>query len=311
VFLAGEYVYKVKKSVRFDFADCSNLAARYELCREEVRLNRRLAPEVYLAVVPIFRDGRRFLLGNDGESFDPGAQEYAVKMRRLPEDRMLDRLLCTGKADIELIDEIVKKLAAFHRSASMVSGWRFGSATAVQRLVLGNLDESHRFIGNTVSAHQFGAIEKYLDGYIAAPRDLLDDRVRQGRVRDGHGDLRCEHICMTNGIQIFDCLEFSERLRCADVAADIAFLAMDFDSLGASRLADDLVRAYTEETDDEKFPTLINFYKSHRACGAEKWKASRVSKLKFPQLNVSKHATLPALILLWRFLMPHAAGPLS
>jgi hypothetical protein len=75
---------------------------RYELCHEEVRLNRRLAPEVYLAVVPIFRDGRRFLLGNDGESFDHAAQEYAVKMRRLPEDRMLDRLLRTGEANIEL-----------------------------------------------------------------------------------------------------------------------------------------------------------------------------------------------------------------
>jgi uncharacterized protein len=267
VFLAGEYVYKIKKPVHFDFADCSTLETRYMLCREEVRLNRRLAPEVYLGVAPIVRAGRRFLLGDESENFDPGAHEYAVKMRRLPEDRMFDRLVRTGEANIALIDELAKRLADFHRDASTAAGWRYGSAPAVGSLLLGNLDESRRFIGNTITEPQFNTIQNYFRTFIAAHRELLNDRVRQGRVRDGHGDLRCEHICdMTDGIQIFDCLEFSERLRYADVASDIAFLAMDLDSLGASRLADELVRAYAEKTDDEGFPTLINFYKCHRAC---------------------------------------------
>ena len=266
VFLAGEYVYKVKKPVRFAFADCSTLDARYELCRQEVRLNRRLAPEAYLGVVPIVRDGRRFLLGDESRNFDPKAQEYAVKMRRLPEGRMFDRLVRTGEANIALIDELAKRLASFHQCASTAAGWRYGSATAVRRFVIGNLDESERFLGHTLTDRQFNAIDDYLKGFAAAHHELLNDRVRQGHVRDGHGDLRCEHICITNGIQIFDCLEFSERLRYADVASDIAFLAMDLDSLGASRLADELVRAYGEETADEKFTTLINFYKCHRAC---------------------------------------------
>jgi uncharacterized protein len=264
VFLAGEYVYKVKKPVHFAFADCSTLGVRYGFCREEVRLNRRLASETYLGVVPIIRDGRRFLLGDESKSFDPKAREYAVKMRRLPEDRMFDRLVHTGEADSALIDELAKRLASFHRGASTAAGWRYGSATAVRRLVLGNLDENERFLGRTLTDRQFKAIDDYFKGFIGT--HLLNDRVRQGHVREGHGDLRCEHVCMTNGIQIFDCLEFSESLRYADVASDIAFLAMDLDSLGEAGLADELVRAYAEETADEKFPTLINFYKCHRAC---------------------------------------------
>lgn len=266
VFLAGSYVYKIKKPLRFDFADYSTLAIRYELCREEVRLNRRLAAEVYLGVVPIFRSARRFLLGDASTSFDAKAHEYAVKMRRLPDDRMLDRLVRSGEVNRALIGELARKLARFHRSASTAAGRRYGSAAAVSRSMLGNLEEGAGFLDGTTAAGQYAALAAYFKGFVAAHRDLLNDRVRQGYVRDGHGDLRCEHICVTNGIQVFDCLEFSERLRYADVASDTAFLSMDLDFLGAPRLSDELVRAYAEETGDEKFPTLINFYKCYRAC---------------------------------------------
>jgi uncharacterized protein len=266
VFLAGAYVYKVKKPVHFDFADCSTLAARYELCCEEVRLNRRLAPEAYLGVVPIVRDGGGFVLGDATRSFDPTVQEYAVKMRRLPEDRMLDRLVRAGEVNVAVMSELAKRVAEFHRRASSAAGWRYGSASAVWRLVLGNLDESERLRGFTLADRQFALIDHYLKNFVAAHWILLNDRVHQGHVREGHGDLRCEHICMTKEIQIFDCLEFSERLRCADVASDIAFLAMDLDSLGASQLADELIHAYARETNDETLPMLINFYKCHRAC---------------------------------------------
>jgi len=266
VFLAGEYVYKVKKPVHFDFADCSTLGVRYELCRDEVRLNRRLAPAVYLGVWPIIRDGRRFLLGKESRSFDPRSQEYAIKMRRLPDDRMLDRMWRAGQVNVAMIDGLVKRLVGFHQSASTAEGWRYGSAPAVRRTVLGNLDESERFAGYTLTNSQFAAIEDYLKGFVSAHWELLNDRMRQGHVRDGHGDLRCEHICLAQGVQIFDCLEFSERLRYGDVASDIAFLAMDLDSLGASPLADELVHAYAQATADESFATLTNFYKCHRAC---------------------------------------------
>ncbi len=266
VFLAGEHVYKVKKAVHFDFADCSTIRVRYELCCEEVRLNRRLARDFYIGVVPIFRDRRRFILGDESESFDPGAAEYAVKMRRFPERRMLDRLVRNGEAGVAEIDALAKRLADFHRGVSSAGGRLYGSAMSIYRLTLGNLDECARFIGSTLTDSQFKAINDYLKDFILAHYEALNDRVRQAYVRDGHGDLRCEHICMTPDIQIFDCVEFSERLRCGDVAAEIAFLAMDLDSLSASRLSDGLVEAYAKETGDNVFPTLINFYKCHRAC---------------------------------------------
>ena len=118
VFLTGEYVYKVKKPVHFDFADCTTLGVRYELCCEEVRLNRRLAREVYIGVMPIVRDGSRLFLVEESSGFDPEAQEYTIKMRRLPQDRMLDRLVRAGDVTSELIDALVNKLAAFHHHAS-------------------------------------------------------------------------------------------------------------------------------------------------------------------------------------------------
>lgn len=266
VFLAGEYVYKIKKPVRFDFADCSALATRYALCREEVRLNRRLAHEVYLGVLPILAEGGHFVLGAESPDFNPEAHEYAVKMRRLPDSRMLDRLVRSGEANAAVIDALAKKLAAFHRQASTAGGLRYGSATSVWRSVLGNLDECERFAGYTVTKPQFAVIEDYLKGFMGAHWTLLNDRVRAGRVREGHGDLRCEHVCMSNGIQIFDCLEFSEQLRYSDVASDIAFLAMDLDVLGAPHLADKLIDAYAKESGDETLATLTTFYKCYRAC---------------------------------------------
>jgi hypothetical protein len=266
VFLAGEYVYKVKKPVRFDFVDCSTLPMRYALCCEEVRLNRRLAPEIYLGVVPIYRDHHRFYPGQETGSFDPAAHEYAVRMRRLPDDRMLDLLVRAGQVGLADIDTLAQRLAQFHQRAFTPTASRYGSATSIGRSVLHNLDECGKFIGETVPADQFAAIRAYLKGFVAAHYELLNHRVRDGHVRDGHGDLRCEHVCMTGDIQIFDCLEFSEPLRCVDVASDIGFLTMDLDSLGAFQLADELVHAYAKETADDSLATLITFYQCYRAC---------------------------------------------
>ncbi len=266
VFLAGEYVYKIKKPVCLDFVDCWALGARYLLCREEVRLNRRLAPEVYLDVVPILESGADVMLGGAGQTFDHKVREYAVKMRRLPDERMLDRLVREGQLDNSVIGTIAGRLAAFHAEASPAKGWLYGSATAVARLVLGNLEESRRYSGNTITAAQLTAIEDYLKCFITSHRELINQRAREGHVRDCHGDLRCEHICMTSPVQIFDCVEFSERLRYSDVVSDIAFLAMDLESIGHAALADELIHSYSQTTGDEQLAMLVNFYKCHRAC---------------------------------------------
>ena len=266
VFLAGGEVYKVKKPVRYAFADAATLKSRYFLCRAEVRLNRRLAPGTYLGVVPIVERGNRLELGNDAEVHNPNVREYAVRMLRLPDDRMLDHLLRVGEVSPQAIDKIAQRLATFHRAASLAKGSRYGSAAAIRRMMLGNLDESRQAIEATVDDRGFDPIHDYLSTFISAHRELLNDRARQGRVREGHGDLRCEHVCMTEEIDIFDCVEFDEKLRYGDVASDLAFLAMDLDAFGAPHLADELISAYSKETDDRALATLTSFYKCHRAC---------------------------------------------
>jgi uncharacterized protein len=267
VFLAGEYVFKVKKAVRFPFVDCSTLALRYRLCREEVRLNRRLAPDVYLGVFPIVRSGSAFGLGDEARRFDPTVVEYAVKMRRLPAERMLDRMVSRGEVGSERIRSIARKLADFHAQASTAKSWTYGSAVATWRAIVGSLSETQRFLGFTASDADFAEVDGYCSAFIAAHWELLNDRVRQKRVREGHGDLRCEQICILDGggIEIFDCLEFSERLRYCDVASDVGFLAMDLDRLDTAHLADELVETYADMTSDETFVTLVPFYKCYRA----------------------------------------------
>jgi aminoglycoside phosphotransferase family enzyme len=155
VFLAGSEVYKVKKPVHYAFVDAVTLKSRYLLCSEEVRLNRRLAPGTYLGVVPIVNRGTRLELGDYGEVHNPNVREYAVRMRRLPDDRLLDHLLRIGGVSPQAIDKIARRLATFHRDASIAKGSRYGSAVAISRMVLGNLDECRPAIRATVEDRFF------------------------------------------------------------------------------------------------------------------------------------------------------------
>ncbi len=269
VFLAGDFVYKVKKPVHFTFLDCSDLDSRYHYCCEEVRLNARLSPGVYLGVFAIFKCGDSLVLGPQVRAAHPEAVEYAVKMRRLPEARMLDRLIALGQADRGTIRAIAARIAEFHASASSNRAWTYGSAAAIWSCVIEDIAQNEAFIGHTLSKDQFAAIDAFCRTFITAHWRLLNDRAHEGRVREGHGDLRAEHICLAgneNEIEVIDCVEFSERLRYGDVASEIAFLAMDLERLGAPRLADELVEAYAEITGDEELAVLVPFYKCYRAC---------------------------------------------
>jgi uncharacterized protein len=267
VFLAGDSAYKVKKAVRLSFLDCADLASRYHFCREEIRLNRRLAPDVYLGVWPIVRAGKGYALG-PAQALEPqpDAVEYAVKMRRLSDDTMLDRLVAAGRADPTVIGAVAARLAEFHAQCSSARGWTYGAAAAIWRLVVGNLTECDRFIGYTIGAGEFATLETYLRGCIAAHWETLNDRVRAHHVVEGHGDLRAEHVSVSRGeIRIIDCVEFSERLRYCDTASELAFLAMDLERLGARELADELVARYAGLSGDEGLFALLPFYKCYRA----------------------------------------------
>ncbi len=268
VFLAGDSVYKIKKPVRFTFLDASNLSRRHVLCLEEVRLNRRLAPEVYLGVHSIVPSGRGFALGPEAPLPDPDAIEYAVKMRRLPDEWMLDHLVAVGRADAKLIHAISARLAEFHRQSATDRGWTYGSAAAVWRGAIANIAEAERFIGYTVGRADFSAIEEFVRTFTGSHWEMLNARAHGGRIREGHGDLRCEHVCVDpdGRILIIDCIEFSEQLRYGDIASDVGFLAMDLERLGARNLADELIGSYAELAKDDDLATLLPFYKCCRAA---------------------------------------------
>jgi uncharacterized protein len=266
LFFAGERVYKVKKPLRLPFLDYSTLERRRALCEEEVRLNRRLAPRTYLGVVPIARapDGA-LVAGGRGE-----VVEHAVEMERLPAERMLEALLERGEVDNGMMTALAERLAAFHADAATGPGVdEHGTPEAIERLVLENLEETRRFAGDTIGAEVHALLERRSRAALEARRGLFARRVQAGRVRDGHGDLHASNVCFAppekGGLVIYDCIEFSARFRCGDVASDLAFLAMDLDHRGFGAFGDYLARRYAEIAADAELGDLVGFYKGYRA----------------------------------------------
>jgi len=264
LFFVGEHVYKVKKTLQLPFLDASTLARRKQLCEDEVRLNARLAPDTYLGVVPIVRDpSGRLAVGASGE-----AVEYAVEMKRLPAERMLERLLERGAVDNALMNTLARRLADFHAQAATGPGVdEHGSPEVVRRNVLENFTETARFVGDTIPArvHEFlrSRAEARCDEHAA----LFEQRVRDGRIRDGHGDLHGSNICYLrpDELVIYDCIEFSDRFRCGDIACDIAFLAMDLDRRGFPAFGRYFVHRYAKHAHDPELEGLMPFYKAYRA----------------------------------------------
>jgi aminoglycoside phosphotransferase family enzyme/predicted kinase len=263
VLLAGMTVFKVKKPVRFSFLDFSTLPARRHFCREEVRLNRRLAPHVYEGVVAICRDGDVYRLGSED---DPSAVEYAVRMQRLPDDRMLNRLLDAGAATPVMIDRIVTRLVDFHREAETgVAIQEAGAPAAIQQVLDDNFANARPFREVTIAAADDDAIQVFLRNFLHQNAALLEGRRQAGRIRDCHGDLHTEHVCITDGLIIFDCIEFNPRFRHIDVASEVAFLAMDIDFHGFPDLAQHLVHRYAAASGDPGVKRLAPFYQCARA----------------------------------------------
>jgi hypothetical protein len=264
VFLAGDEVYKVRKPVHFSFLDFSSPARRRHDCREEVRLNRRLAPDVYRRVVAICREGASYRLGSED---DPAAVEYAVVMRRLADESLLATLLREGRVPPAMIDRIVQRLAAFHRAAdSGPAVTANGDPKAIGRILADNFAGVRPFRGRTISGFDDDAIQAFARDFLAHHEPLLRRRQHQQRIRDGHGDLHCEHICFEGDtVLIIDCIEFNTQLRYCDVASEIAFLAMDLEFRGRADLAQHLISRYADETADPELIRLMPFYSCYRA----------------------------------------------
>jgi len=262
VFIAGDIVYKIKKHVNFGFLDFTSLDKRKFYCDEELRLNKRLAPSIYLDVVPISQDSLGNILLGTGEK----VIDYAVRMNKLPLSKMLKTLLANGQADEKVMDAVANKIAAFHKVAD--TGGRIdemGSIETIRHNHEENFAQTLKYVNVTIPEYQYNFIKDYVENFLAEKKALLEKRVADHRIRDCHGDLHLEHICIADEIIVFDCIEFNERFRFADVAAEVAFLTMDLDFNGYREQAESFVKSYLGHSHDTDMLILLNFYRCYYA----------------------------------------------
>ena len=234
VFLAGDRAYKVKKSVTLGFLDYGTLERRRALCREEVRLNRRLAPRIYLGTLALVRAADRFALvpDRDRRVDDDGVLEVAVEMRRFAEADTLAARAAAGTATDGDAERLGHLLAGFHLVARRPRDGH-GASRALADAVRTTLDDLDAVHPGAVDGARLIALRRFLVSFLGGWTPALARRAARGLVREGHGDLRAEHVILSDPPQIVDCLEFDPALRIGDVALDLAFLVMDLEALGA------------------------------------------------------------------------------
>jgi aminoglycoside phosphotransferase family enzyme len=261
IFLTGEYVYKIKKPVNLGYLDYTTLEKRHFFCHQELKLNRRLCPGAYLAVVPIVEKKGEIRIEGRGKAI-----EYAVKMKQLPQDRMMDVLLPRGQVTPEMVARVAEKLMSFHQRAETNQKIAaFGRLDVIRHNCDENFAQTEKYIGTSITAEEYQHIKNYTNNFIDSNARLFDKRVREDKIRDCHGDLHATHVCFTDDICIYDCIEFNDRFRYSDVASEIAFLAMDLDCYQQAGLSRHLVNTYVRLSHDEELLKLLHFYKCYRA----------------------------------------------
>jgi len=257
VFVAGDRAYKVKKPVALGFLDYSTLERRHSACREEVRVNRELAPSLYLGVRAIVRTRRGFRMARDGA---PGAVEYAVEMRTFREEDTFAGLIAAGSLTRAHVAAVAQLLAGFHRSAAIATDWGPDQMLAAWRR---NVDELQR-MGNAAGWRLDVAVG-FGETFVKVHAPELRRRALLGFTRDGHGDLRCEHVLARPTLRVVDRIEFDPKLRRTDAACDLAFLAMDLEAHGQRWAARELFNAYRHAGMSPGGEALRSFYAAHWA----------------------------------------------
>lgn len=262
VILAGRHAFKIKKPVDLGFLDFSTLALRRRFCREELRLNRRLAPDLYLDVVEIRGDPHHPHLGEPGPVLD-----YAVRMVRFPHREQLDRVLADGRMREDQIDRMAGAVAGLHGRAPRVSPQSpYGRLAAVRAPMLQNFEQLEPCVPAGLTAAEHARLRDWTTARLAALRHVLAARRRAGFVRECHGDLHLANMAWhENALVVFDCIEFSAALRWIDTASDLAFLLMDLDHRGRPELAARLLNGYLSASGDYGALAVIDLYRVYRA----------------------------------------------
>ena len=275
VLLTGQFVYKIKKPVNFGFLDFSTLEKRHRYCQEEIRLNRRLAPSLYVGVVAITGSEEKPELNGQGPVI-----EYAVKMKQFPQTTQLDRLLAERGLDNAVMDKLAHKVATFHLTVEPVaqdSG--YGDFEHIQQPVLENFSQIRNSISDKNILPTLEKLERWSVKKLEMLRDAIQQRKAQGFVRECHGDMHLRNIALWNDeILIFDCIEFNENFYWIDVISEIAFLIMDLEDRKHDALARRFLNSYLEMTGDYEGLRLLRFYKVYRAMVRAKVDALRVGQ---------------------------------
>jgi aminoglycoside phosphotransferase family enzyme len=259
VFLSRRFAYKIKKPFKYRQIDFSRLEGRRLSCEQEVVLNRRLAAPTYIGVVPLAMTGSELQIEGPGRPVD-----WLVKMHRLPEHRVLERLAVQGQVADEALHSVVAKLVRFYRGTRAVA---WAPAEYLEHLEHRSRHDARELAtsGAPIDVGRVAAIRDAQLEFLRRRAELVRPRARQGRVVDAHGDLRPEHIFLNGDPQIIDCLEFSEELRWLDTAEEMAFLALELERIGAPVVARQLQALYSEAAADPVPAPLLDFYRSARA----------------------------------------------
>ncbi len=263
VFITNDIVYKIKKPINLGFLDFSTLEKRKYFCEKEVELNRRLSPEIYLGVVPVTKEREIFKFEGQGE-----VVEYAVKMKRLPENGMMNFLLQEGKLTEKHVDLIINTLVPFYQKAQTGEKVNiYGSKEVIFYNINENFEQTKEFVGLALTEEKYKYLIDFNFRFIKEKEKLFKERIDKGFIREGHGDLYSANICFEDlkKVYIFDCIEFNERFRCGDVCSDISFLAMDLDYHRFRNLSQYFIKNYVKKSKDFKIFELLDFYKSYRA----------------------------------------------
>ncbi|MFM7144377.1 MAG: hypothetical protein ACKO2K_20930, partial [Alphaproteobacteria bacterium] len=284
VFVADRFTWKMKKPVRFSFADFSTLEARQSACDDELRLNRRLCPSIYLGTSAVVRlPGGGLRLEVDGErAAAEGAEvvEPLVRMRTLPPDGMGHAALASGRLDRPRLEGLARSVAAFHAGIPPEPADSPAcDPTTIERRWQDVLDDARPLHGGLFDDVRRAVLEPFAPLWLSRHGATLAERGREGRVREGHGDLHLGNLCLVSpalpaltdappvpeGVYAFDCIEFSRRLRTSDVAAEVAFLAMDLEADGRLDLARAFAAAYAKASGDAGIERLLPFFVAHYA----------------------------------------------
>lgn len=264
VLVTDHYVYKIKKPVNFGFLDFSTLEKRRYYCYQELRLNQRLSRGIYLDVLPVIQEGARYRIAErEGGGI---VVDYAVKMKRIPQGVLMKSMFREGRLGTQSLDAVARVLAAFHSSAERSREIdAFGEPERFKINTDENFVQTEKYAGTTIKEADFLALRKWTNDFYRERESLFWERIRRGRIRDCHGDLHMEHICLTDPVSVIDCIEFNDRFRYSDTLSDIAFLLMDLEYHGGKGLAAHLWNSYASESGEREVGDLLTFYKVYRA----------------------------------------------